>query len=63
MSLLKLFDHPRRSWSVNDIPQADVGLGLTENEEESEDRQEGREAEIFQSPCVLNSDPFLPRRN
>ena len=39
MSLLKFFDQPRRSWSVNDLSQAEVGLapGLTENEEESED--------------------------
>ena len=36
MSLLKCFDQAQRSWSVNDLPQANVGL--TENEEESEDR-------------------------
>ena len=48
---------------MNDLPQANVDLGLTENEEESEDRREGREAQIFQSPCVLNSNPFIPRRN
>ena len=50
---------------MNDLPQVDVGLGLvlTENEEESEDGREGSEAEIFQSPCVLNSNPFIPRRN
>ena len=62
MSLLKFFNKPRRSWSVNDLPQADVGQGLTENDKESEDRREGSEAEIFQSPCVLNSNPFIPRR-
>ena len=36
MSLPKCFDQAQRSWSVNDLPQANVGLGLTENE--SEDR-------------------------
>ena len=65
MSLLKFVDQPRRSWSVNDLPQAEVGLtpGLTEDEEESEDRREGSDAGTFHSPCVLNSNLFIPRRN
>ena len=65
MSLLKFFDQPRRSWSVNDLSQAEVGLapGLTENEEESEDRREGSDAETFHSPCVVNSNLFILRRN
>ena len=63
MSLLKCFDQAERSWSVNYVPQANVGLGLTENEEESEDQREGREAQVFQSPCILNFNPFIPRSN